>query len=654
MLQFFRKSFLFNVDVGNERFAVAQYAALTRQIPILYILLMVNAAALAWTHHGSAPQWQTLYVPGFLSLICIVRLAKWHLRRNDRPTPEQAVRKMRGTVILAGLFSICFGFWGVSLYPFGDAYQQSHIAFFLSISAISCVFCLMNLPPAALVTAGSVFFILIGNFMFSGQPVFTAISISVCFISLAFIHVTHSNFDNFVSIVRISDILEQKQKETEQLGVLNAKHALEDQLTGLDNRRSFFEKIDQVMKTAAGGKPPVIGLIDLDGFKPVNDVFGHAAGDSVLVETARRFRKILQPGTTIARIGGDEFGFILPSELDADEASTIANALCLALKDHYETPAGIARLSGSCGIVVSQERHVTAASLIEQADFALYQAKSKQNGGVEIFSEQHTQLLHERTSIERELRIGDLRQEFYLAFQPIVDLKTGEVVSFEALGRWHNATLGEISPAAFVPIAERCGLINDVSLILLRKAIDALDELPLDCRISFNLSARDICNHIDALKILSLVERSGVATNRLEFEITETALLSNFETAERMISLFRAAGIKVALDDFGTGYSSLSHVHRLAFDKLKIDRSFVQQMENDVRCRNIVKSVVDLSANLGIDCVAEGVESGAIAAQLKAIGCSYGQGYHFDRPLSFQNALSLARSAGRQRVALRA
>lgn len=654
MLQFFRKSFLFHVDVGNERFAIAQYAALTRQIPILYVLLVVNAVALAWTHYGAAPTLQTVYIPGVLSLICVIRLAKWHLRRNEQPTAEQAIRKMRGTVVLAGIFSIGFGIWGVSLYPYGDAYQQSHIAFFLSIAAISCVFCLMNLPPAALVTAGSVFFILVGHFMFSGQPVFMAISISVCLISLAFIHVTHSNFDNFISIVRMSDILEQKQKETEQLGILNAKHALEDQLTGLHNRRSFFEKIDQELTKAAGGKPPIIGLIDLDGFKPVNDVFGHAAGDAVLVETARRFRKLLLPGTIVARIGGDEFGFILASDTDASEVLSIGNALCLALKDHFETPAGIARLSGSCGIVVSSERQATAASLIEQADFALYQAKNKQNGGVEIFSDQHTRLLHERTSIERELRIGDLRQEFYLAFQPIIDLKTGEVVSFEALGRWNNATLGEISPAAFVPIAERCGLINDVSLILLRKAIDALDQLPLDCRLSFNLSARDICNHIDALKILSLVERSGIATNRLEFEITETALLSNFETAERMISLFRSAGIKVALDDFGTGYSSLSHVHRLAFDKLKIDRSFVQQMESDARCRNIVKSVVDLSANLGIDCVAEGVETGAIAGQLKALGCTYGQGYHFDRPLSFQDALSLARSAGRQRVALRA
>ena len=654
MFRFIGNSSLFTVDVGNARLAVAQYVALTRQIPILYALLIVNAAALAWTHHGAAPVYLTMHVPLGLSFLCLVRLAKWLRRGTEAPTAAQALRKMRQTVLLAGIFSVAFGVWAISLYDYGDAYQQAHIAYFMSIAGISCVFCLMNLPPAAMATTGSLFAILVGHFFFTGVPVFVAMSVSICLISCAFIHVTHTHFENFGNLVRMTEILEHKQTETERLNAQNAKHAFEDQLTGLANRRRFFDQIGQDLAAADGGKPPVVGLIDLDGFKPVNDVFGHAAGDAVLVETARRFRHLFADDATIARIGGDEFGFILPPSCTEKEAREIGTALCLALKDHYETPAGIARLSGSCGIVVSNDPDASAHVLLEQADFALYQAKHKQNGGVELFSDHHSKLLSERSSIERELQIADLRSEFHLVFQPIVDLRTGDIVSFEALGRWTNATLGDVSPGAFIPIAERCGLINDVTLILLRKAIEALEELPDTCRVSFNLSARDICNHVDALKVLSLVQRSGVASSRLEFEITETALLSNFETAERMIALFRAAGIKVALDDFGTGYSSLSHIHRLAFDKIKIDRSFVQQMETDTRCRNIVKSVVDLATNMGIDCVAEGVESGEIAARLKAIGCGYGQGYHFDRPLSFKAALGLARAAEHEPAALRA
>jgi diguanylate cyclase (GGDEF)-like protein len=637
-----RNSFLFKVDVGNARVSVAQYAALSRQVPVLYLLLLVNAGALAFTHYGTAPFMLSVLVPGLLCGVCLIRLVLWLLRTQSVPSPDVVIEKMRKTVILAGVLSLGFGMWAISLYDYGDAYQQSHIAYFLSIAGISCVFCLMKLPPAALVTTGSLVVMLIGHFLFTGVPVFVAISVSIFLISFAFARITHTHFENFGNLVRMADMLEQKQLETERLNEANTKHAMEDQLTGLANRRKFFEQINHDLEASRGGKPPVIGLIDLDGFKPINDVFGHAAGDAVLVEASKRFRKLLPEDATIARIGGDEFGFILPNRYSCDEARATGMILCQALKDHFATPAGIAKLSGSCGIAVSSETGASVHRLLEQADFALYQAKSRHQGGIEVFSEHHVKLLEQRTSIERELQIADLRSELRLEFQPIIDLADGRTVCFEALGRWNNATLGEVSPGAFIPIAERCGMINDVSLILLRKAVDALAELPEDCRIAFNLSARDICNHVDSLKILSLIERSGVNPRRLEFEITETALLSNFDTAAKMIALFRTAGIKVALDDFGTGYSSLSHIHRLEFDKVKIDRSFVQQMGHDVRCRNIVKTVVDLCSNMGIDCVAEGVETKDVTMQLAIIGCSYGQGYYFARPMPLDAAVERA------------
>jgi diguanylate cyclase (GGDEF)-like protein len=613
-----------------------------RQIPVLYVLLVVNTAALAYTHFGSAPILLSVYIPGLLCGICALRLTLWLFRTARSHTATEARSQMRKTVVLSGILGLSFGSWAISLYGYGDAYQQSHIAYFMSIAGISCVFCLMSLPPAALITTGAVFCLLIAKFIFTGVPVFVAMSVSVFIVSFAFVQVTRLYFDNFANLVKLSEVMESKQKETEQLNQANIKHAFEDQLTGLANRRKFFDALDAELDRRRGAVPPVVGLVDLDGFKPINDVFGHAAGDAVLIETAKRFRAILPDDATIARLGGDEFGFILPMRTVRTDAESIGLAICHALKDHFVTPAGMAKLSGSCGMTVSNDVTATSHKLLEQADFALYQAKERQHGGVEIFSDRHVQLLEKRTSIERELQVADLREELYIELQPIVCLRDGTSTRFEALGRWHNATLGTVSPGDFIPIAERCGLINDVSLILLRKSLDALLMLPVECKLSFNLSARDICNHVDALKVLSLVERSGVAPSRLEFEITETALLSNFETAGKMISLFRAAGIKIALDDFGTGYSSLSHIHSLSFDKVKIDRSFVQRMTADQRSRNIVKTVVDLCANMQIDCVAEGVETEETAQELVKIGCAMAQGYHFSRPLSIALAVAHA------------
>jgi diguanylate cyclase (GGDEF)-like protein len=639
MLRTVLRSSLFRVDSGDARLSVAQFEALSRQIPVLYVLLIVNAAALSYTHHASAPALLSLYIPGALCGICLFRLIAWLLRTRSVPDAAFAVAKMRKTVVLAAILAVAFGAWAVSLYPYGDAYQQSHIAYFLSIAGISCIFCLMSLPPAALITTGLVFTILIANFISTGIPVFMAMSVSVFLVSFAFVRVIHSYFDNFSGLIQSTSELEQRQVETERLNIQTIRHANEDQLTGLANRRKFFDTLHQTLEANRGSRPPVIGLIDLDGFKPVNDVFGHAAGDHVLIEVAKRFRTILDKDCTIARMGGDEFGFLLPSHCSPQQALDIGNTLCAALKEHFVTPWGVAKLSGTCGIALNDDRFVKAHTLLEQADFALYEAKSRQTGGVEIFSDRHVRLLHERNAIERELQVADIRNELYLQFQPILSLKTDRIIGFEALGRWNNRTLGEIAPGAFIPVAERCGLINDVTLILLGKAIESLAEIPDHCRVSFNLSARDICNHVDALKVLSLVERSGVDPTRLEFEITETALLSNFDTAARMINLYRAAGIAISLDDFGTGYSSLSHVHRLDFDKIKIDRSFVQQMSADRRSRNIVKSVIDLADNMAISCVAEGVETPEIAQALVQMGCGFAQGYHFARPMPLAEAL---------------
>jgi diguanylate cyclase (GGDEF)-like protein len=643
------KSFLaaLRLQKDNPKFLVAQFQALSSQIPILYVLLIINSLAVAITHMRSAPLWLSLYVPVGLSILCVFRLCWWEINGKENVTPERALRLMRTTTGGAGILAFAFGGWAVALYQYGDASQQGQVAYFLVVTGISCVFCLMHLPMAATITTIITFSAMVLTFSFSGNPVFVATAISGLFLVLPFLRVINSYFQNFAGLVRLTEELQKKQAEAEELNRVNSRNALQDQLTGLANRRSFFLCLERLLQKDPAA-PPVIGIIDLDGFKPVNDVFGHAAGDLVLKEAARRFLALVGDHGTVARLGGDEFGIIFPCGMTLKAVADLGQAFCAAVREPFEIPDGSVRVSGSCGIVYPGAGEYTAEDLYEKADFALYQVKSKRNGGVEFFSAEHEKILTRRHLIELELQANDFASELKLEYQPIVELKSGRVVGYEALARWDSPRFGRISPDAFIPAAERTAVIGRMTRILFGQALDALKVIPKHLRLSFNLSARDICDHETSMALLAMIHRSGVDPKRIEFEITETALLSDFDTADEVIGVLRAAGISIALDDFGTGYSSLSHIHRLAFDKLKIDKAFVMNFDRDARCMNITRSVASLCQNLGIASVAEGVESEEIAEELKAVGVRLAQGYHFSRPLPLELAIDYAvrREAG--------
>jgi diguanylate cyclase (GGDEF)-like protein len=625
----------------NPKFLVAQYDALSSQIPILYILLIINALAVAITHIHTAPLWLALYVPVGLSVVCIFRIAWWQGNGKGTLNADQAYRVMHRTIYAAGILTFGFAGWAVALYQYGNAYQQGQIAYFLVVTGISCIFCLMHLPAAAIVTTATTFSTMVVVFMFSGNPVFQATAASVICLAYPFMRVIQSYFHNFAGLVRLTEELGEQRAEAEQFNLVNSLNALQDQLTGLANRRSFFRELQRRVRDRPN-EPPVVGLVDLDGFKPVNDVFGHSAGDMVLKESAIRFVALMGGEGMVSRLGGDEFGIIFPHGMSRDRISDLGQDFCTTLRQPYEIPGGSIRISGSCGIVCPEGNGHSAEELYEKADFALYQVKSKRNGSVEFFSQDHEAILKQRHLIELELQGDDFAKELSLEYQPVIDLATGRVVGFEALARWNSARFGRISPDAFVPAAERTAMIGKMTRILFAQALEGLAAIPKPLRLSFNLSARDICDHETSMALLSMINTSGIDPRRIEFEITETALLSDFDTAFEVIGLLRNAGITIALDDFGTGFSSLSHIHRLEFDKIKIDKSFVLQFEKDVRCMNITRSVASLCHNLGIDSVAEGVETAEIANALHASGVRLAQGYHFSRPLPLRQAINFA------------
>ncbi|WP_167858547.1 putative bifunctional diguanylate cyclase/phosphodiesterase [Methylobacterium nonmethylotrophicum] len=625
---------LFRVDSSNPDLMRAQMRALHNQVPLLYAILGINSTAVAVTYLGVAPDRITLYPLGALLTVCGLRLALWLRRRHLPIDEERTPAKLRTTVALAGILAAGFMSWGVALMQYGDAYAQAHVLLYVSTTMIACAFCLAHLRAAALLVTAIVvipFCLHVGN---TDNHVMRAIALNLLIVggALAFVLVTyHRDFTRLIG----------QQVELERLSRENLRLANLDTLTGLPNRRSFFASLDEAAAEAEGsGEPFVVGLVDLDGFKPVNDAHGHGAGDAVLQETARRLLGVVGEAGVVARLGGDEFGLILRSVNGAAAIERVGTAIRTALAAPFRLPhGGSAQIGASIGFATRPEAGRKAALLVERADYALYYAKAHHRGTAVLFSVEHETQLRSQSVIEQALRHADLSQEMALVYQPIVDVRTGRTVAFEALARWTSPDVGPVSPAVFVPIAERSGLITRITEVLLGQALAAAKAWPDRVALSFNLSMADVASPQAAAGIVAAIRASGLAPGRVILEATETALIQDVAQAQRVLETLKANGIAIALDDFGTGYSSLSYVHRLPIDKLKIDRSFTSEITTDRACRDIVTSIVALARNLTLDCVVEGIETPEQARLLESLGCVLMQGYHFHRPMGFSDTL---------------
>lgn len=413
-----------------------------------------------------------------------------------------------------------------------------------------------------------------------------------------------------------------------------------DALTGLPNRRSFFVDLDQALAGVKKGQAFDLALIDLDGFKPVNDIYGHSVGDSLLIEVGHRLKELCALDTNgrhgkVARLGGDEFALILHGYGTDESLRSFGTTLCDRLRQTYQLPGGVcANISGSVGFVRSNLSGAESGSqMLERADYALYYAKQHLRGAPIVFDARHESEMRDFGVVDQTLRSSDLEKELYIVYQPQVDLKRNATVSFEALARWESPKLGTVRPDIFIRAAERSGLISDITLILLRKALAAVHDWHPALRISFNLSTRDLRSAHAITRICEVVKASGIDPARIEFEITETAMLSDFDQALEALSRLKALGMRIALDDFGSGYSSFSYIHQLPVDKIKIDRSFVTQLLKHDSARKIIKTIIDLCGNLNLDHVIEGVETDAELDHLRDIGARYIQGYYFAKPM---------------------
>lgn len=417
-----------------------------------------------------------------------------------------------------------------------------------------------------------------------------------------------------------------------------------DMLTGIPNRRAIFERIDSLVEQRI---PFWVGIFDLDGFKGINDVYGHAAGDHLLRATVDRAKEWVSEGVLFGRIGGDEFIVIIPGNTTGEEVKAIVDSGIQALTEPYF----VDRLELSVGVSAGFSHFPDMGShghqLYEQADFALYKAKTHLRGQCVLFDSTENEEMNHAIAIERELREGNLEEELFVLYQPQYSPGEKRVVSFEALARWQNPRLGLVRPDQFIRVAERTGHIQRVTSILFRKALAELSAWPHDISLSFNLSARDISNQTFVLSLLGEIMKHGISPNRLEFEITETAVMSDLETSSAVIEKLRRSGCKIALDDFGSGYSSFEYLDQLPLDKVKIDRSFIRKVPHSTTSRTIVAGIIGLCRELDLRCVLEGVETEDEMAILAALQPDLIQGYLYGRPMSGEDALS--RIADQQR-----
>ncbi len=457
----------------------------------------------------------------------------------------------------------------------------------------------------------------------------------------------YSNMNELEYFLSISeDITERKQTE-EQLRHI----AFYDALTNLPNRALFMKQLEQAIYQTRSLNQTLFAVVflDIDGFKFVNESLGHIIGDQLLIAIARRLENCLRPGDTLARLGGDEFTFLLQDIQHIDQAIAVMQKVQQKLAFPFYLSGHQLFSNASMGIALISSDYTYPEELLRDADIAMYSAKQRGKNCYAIFNSKMRQKSRERLRLETDLRWAWEKREFLVYYQPIICLQTHQIVGFEALMRWQHPTKGWISPSQFIPIAEETGLIIDLGYWVLQIAcsqLHAWHQLPQmqELSMSVNLSGRQIQEHDFVENIHKVITQTHINPQTLKLEITESMLMENPDIVKAKLIKVQAQNIRLSLDDFGTGYSSLSYLHNFPINTLKIDRSFILGMNLDPENTAIVQAIITLAHTLGMDVIAEGVETAEHLEPLQALGCEYGQGYLFSKPISAVEAEQLLKS----------
>ncbi|MFS2108064.1 putative bifunctional diguanylate cyclase/phosphodiesterase [Sphingomonas sp. Sphisp140] len=442
----------------------------------------------------------------------------------------------------------------------------------------------------------------------------------------------------------ISQYVRQRREMSKRLAAEREvrKLAYQDVLTGLPNRRKFEDALDAAIHAPPrAGAAHAVFLIDLNGFKSVNDIHGHGAGDALLLVVAQRLLAAMRDGDIVARFGGDEFAILATHLADPEAAANIALRVIEALDEPVNAAGASHRVGAGIGIALMPTDAATAEELLRKADVALYRAKAERRSALRFFEPAMDARLQERAALEAGLRTALDENRIEIALRPTRDLRTHAVTGFDAAPRWLDPRNAGIAPERFLAIAEEVGLIHALGERILRLGCAAARAWPEQVTLGVSLHASQLRDHLLAARFLRILGEAGIAPSRLEVAITESAFVADLDNARSSLGALQNAGIRIALDNFGTGYSSLYHLRNFRLDKVKIDRSFVQAMTEERESASIVRALIGLGRGLGFTVAAEGIIASDQEGALLGTGCEQGQGDLLGTPLGAEEAAAL-------------
>jgi diguanylate cyclase (GGDEF)-like protein len=443
-------------------------------------------------------------------------------------------------------------------------------------------------------------------------------------------------------VFAIRRYLEQRRETARRMAAESyvRELAFQDGLTGLPNRRQFDDALKAALAAPPrGGAVHAVLLLDLNGFKQINDVHGHAIGDEVLIVVAQRLLSAIRGGDVLARFGGDEFAILAQHLAGPEGATNVALRLIQALELPIGTGRMQHRIGAGIGIALVPNDASVPEEALRKADVALYRAKAERRSALRFFEPQMDRQVRERHQLEADLRLALENGAVSTLFQPSFNLKSGEVVGFEASPMWIHQTHGVVPPERFIPIAEETGLIHELAARMLREACAAAVQWPEHVTLAIDLFSSQLKDRDYKALVVKVLQESGLKPRRLEIEITESALVQDLEAAQHVLGGLREAGVRISLDNFGTGYSSLYHLRNFKIDKIKIDKSFIETMSVTRESAAIVSALIGLGEGFGMTVAAEGIDNALQQAQLLRTGCEQGQGHLFSELLSAEATL---------------
>jgi diguanylate cyclase (GGDEF)-like protein len=613
-----------------------RYWSLRGQVPVVYLLGFVNLTGLELATTGKLSIGANL--PTFIAACGLIRLIQWFIPRKH-VAHELMVRRMKQTLWFATAVCVAVCVRCLQLLQVGDAASQMAVLLFGGLTAIGVAYGLTALPVAALIPLVLIIVPITGAALLSQDAHFAWAAFGLVVVATLTMRLILLHSRHFTAVIRSRSTIAHEQQLAEQAHQQAVVAATTDFLTGLLNRRAFVAALESDVTQKASF---AVAILDLDRFKTINDTLGHGAGDELLQEVAARLVRAVGSRGLVARLGGDEFGVLLPAVDRASDAETIGHQLLREVNRPISIHGRQYGVSSCCGLGIGRQGKDTSPSrVMADADLALYQAKENPCAGVAVFELRMEGPRRRRKQIERALQRPGIKDNLGLVFQPIVELKGGRIIAHEALARWTDGDLGSVGPSEFVPIAEQLHLIDDINNHLMAKAFEKAKCWPSHIKLSFNLSAVQLCSADAGKAVLKALGCAGLEPQRLQVEVTETALLADFEHAGENLTELRAAGVTIVLDDFGAGYSSIGYLKELQFDQIKLDGALVTAAQHSADGKRLLRAVIGLCDILGVSSVAEHVESEELLQLVVDLGCTAGQGFWLKPPAAVEDIREL-------------